>query len=84
MSYRVSPVLAGAASATKEFLHAEPDISRDLAQKCWRYVTAGMKWNSGTSPIRVAILSVRSRLADFLEPEPPEQPRDFTWLEDGD
>lgn len=43
-----------------------------------------MEWNRGRTTIGVPVLSMRSSLADFEEPEPFQDPRDLPRFEDWD
>jgi hypothetical protein len=66
---------------SEEFLDGQADVTGDLSQKRRRNVMPGVERNGCSASIGMAILAMRTALADFGEPQAFKQGRDLTRVE---
>lgn len=71
-----------ATTTTKELLHCQADIARDLTEQCWRNVAAPVEGHGRAATIRVSVLAMRPALTSFDEAQSFKQRHYFAWLED--
>jgi hypothetical protein len=74
--------MAGNRLPTEKFLDGQPDVARDFAQERRRNVAPGMEGNGRSASVGMAVLTMRTALADFGEPQAFKQRHDLARAED--
>ena len=67
----------------QKFVNGQANVFGNLSEQNRRDVCAGMKWHSGASSIRMAILFVRASLPNFFEAHRFKNGRHFARFSDG-
>jgi hypothetical protein len=68
-------------AATKQLLHCQADIARDLAEQCWGNIAATVTWHRRAAAVRVPVLPMRPALTGLSEAESFKQRRYLAGLE---
>ncbi len=68
-------------ATTKQLLHRQAEIARDLAEQCWGNIAATVKGHGRAAAVCVSILAMRPPLTGLNEAQSFKQRCYLAWLE---